>query len=34
MSFSQKICYFMKDKQISTYKMSKETGISDRLIGY
>lgn len=34
MSFSQKLCRFMEAKQISAYKMSKETGISDRLIGY
>lgn len=34
MSFSQKLSHFMEIKKISAYKMSKETGISDRLIGY
>ena len=34
MSFSQKLCYFMDTHKISAYRMSKSTGISDRLIGY
>ena len=34
MSFSQKLCFLMDNSKISAYKMSKETGISDRLIGY
>lgn len=34
MSFSQKLCHFMEVKKITAYQMSKETGISNRLIGY
>lgn len=34
MNFSQRLCSFMANKNISAYKMSKDTGISDRLIGY
>lgn len=34
MSFAQKLCYFMDSSKVSAYKMSKDTGISDRLIGY
>lgn len=34
MNFSQKLCFLMDSQKISAYKMSKDTGISDRLIGY
>ena len=34
MKFSQILCNLMDSKHISAYKMSKDTGISDRLIGY
>ncbi|MCL1788969.1 MAG: helix-turn-helix domain-containing protein [Oscillospiraceae bacterium] len=34
MNFSQMLCYLMETNNVSAYKISKETGISDRLIGY
>ena len=34
MTFAQILTNIMKEKKISAYKMSKDTGISDSLIGY
>ncbi len=34
MQLSQILSRLMSERQISAYKISKETGISDRLIGY
>lgn len=34
MIFAQMLTNIMNEKKISAYKMSKETGISDSLIGY
>jgi transcriptional regulator with XRE-family HTH domain len=34
MDFAQNLCYLMENKKVSAYKISKDTGISDTLVGY
>ncbi|MCL2698227.1 MAG: helix-turn-helix domain-containing protein [Oscillospiraceae bacterium] len=34
MEFTQRLCDLLETRSITAYRMSKDTGISERLIGY